>query len=207
MLVVSSPLERAELRTLIEADGNMRVVAEAADGDAALALAQDTRPNIAVIDHSLPDAPALGLAHLMGVKNLDTSILLYTDLNDADDILAAISDGVRAFVLKSRVQQHLLPALEALADDRPYWEGAVEDDLLDKLLESGPRPPPSNLSDREWQILQGAAEGRTNKEMAQSLGISAETVGAHRISMRRKLGFRNHADLVRYAALERIVPT
>ena len=207
MLVVSSPLERTELRTLIEAHGTMRVVAEAADGDAALALGQDTRPSIAVIDHSLPDTPALGLAHLMGVKLLDTSILLYTDLNNADDIVAAISDGVRTFVLKSRVQQHLLPALEALADGRPYWEDAVDDEVLDELLESAARPPPSNLSDREWQILQGAAEGRTNKEMAQSLSISAETVGTHRLSMRRKLGFRNHADLVRYAALERMVDT
>ena len=85
-----------------------------------------------------------------------------------------LREGVRAFVLKQGAQRHLLPALEALSDHRPYWEGAVGDELLEELLPVGPRPPPSSLSSMERQILQLTVEGHTATEIGEALGVTAE---------------------------------
>ena len=206
MLVVPTSIERAGLRAFLEEAGGTRVVAEASEGSEALRLAQDTEPDVAIIDSWLPDTTALGLVHFMRLKLLRTQALIYMDSCQRDFIVNAVREGVRAFVLKSKANKHLRRALEALAAGRPYWEGAVDGTILDELLESGPRPSPSKLSSREWQVLQLVAQGRSDKQVAYALGLSTKTVVSHRSKLRRKLGFRSKADLFRYAALERVVP-
>lgn len=206
MLVIPAAVERARLQSIIESDENLRIVAQASDGTSALSLAQESNPEVAIIESPLPDTDALGLVHLLGLKGLTPQVLLYTDQNGRDFVISAVREGVRAFVLKSQVQHHLLPALKALADNRPYWEDAIDDDVLDELLQRGPPPPPSTLSSREWQVLRLAAEGRSSKEMASALGASIETIETDRTRLRRKLGFRSRAELIRYAALPRTVP-
>ena len=103
-------------------------------------------------------------------------------------------------MMKSQVGKHLGPALRALADNRPYWEDAVDDGLLDELLERTPDPAHGVLTSREWQVLQMSADGRSAKDMARSLGLSHRTIECHRATLRRKLGFRRKAELVRYMA-------
>jgi DNA-binding NarL/FixJ family response regulator len=206
MLVIPAEVERARLQSIIESDENLRIVAQASDGTSALSLAQESNPEVAIIESPLPDTDALGLVHLLGLKGLTPQVLLYTDQNGRDFVISAVREGVRAFVLKSQAQHHLLPALKALADNRPYWEDAVDDNVLDELLQRGPPPPPSTLSRREWQVLRLAAEGHSSKEMASALGASIETIETDRTRLRRKLGFRSRAELIRYAALPRTVP-
>ena len=125
-------------------------------------------------------------------------VLLFTESCSREWLEVALREGVRAFVLKRKVETHLGAALRALSDNCPYWEQAVEDDELDSLLECGPRPPKTGLTSREWQILQLAAEERTAKEIAEVIGISPRTVDHFRRTMRRKMGFRTKADLARY---------
>jgi DNA-binding NarL/FixJ family response regulator len=201
LLAVPSEVERAGLRLMIEAESGCKVVAEAADGQSALALAEEHEPEIAVIDGSLADVSALGLVHFLSARCPGTQTLLYTEACDKGWTCVAIREGVRGFVLKSQAGTHLVPAIRALSDRCPYWIGAVDDDALDELLESGERPPRDALSAPEWQVLRMAAEEKTSKEMALTLGLPSETVERYRAQLRRRLGFRNRDDLIRYVAL------
>ena len=201
LLVVPSEVERAGLRLMIEAEAICDVIAEAANGKAALTLAEELEPDIAVIDCDLADVPALGLVHFLGIRCPGTQALLYTEDCGTEWTCAAVGEGVRGFVLKSQAGRHLAPAVQALSERRPYWIGAVDDEALDEMLEHGTRPPPGDLSSREWQVLQMAAEEKSSKEMARTLGIPFETVEYHRTQLRRRLGLRNQADLIRYVAL------
>jgi DNA-binding NarL/FixJ family response regulator len=200
MIVGPHEVERAGLRLLIRDDEDDYVVAEAASGQTALALARDFEPGIAIVDSSVADMPDLALIHFFTRDHPGVQILIYTERCSRDRTVVALREGVRAFVLKSQASKHLLPALRALADHRPYWEGAVDGDVLDELLGSGGRPLATSLTSREWQIVQMAAAGQTSKEMARSIGVSHRTIEAFRATVRRKLGFRNIADLTRYAA-------
>jgi DNA-binding NarL/FixJ family response regulator len=200
LIAVPFEVERAGLRLFIEADPQFQVVAEASQGQTALALARAIEPDIALIDGSISDVPALGLVHFLSHSCPGTQVLLYSDRCSRDWIEAALREGVRAFVMKAQVRKHLGPALRALADNRPYWEDAIDDALLDELLERTPNPAEGILTSREWQVLQMSAEGRTAKEMAKSLGLSHRTVECHRATLRRKLGFRRKAELIRYVA-------
>ena len=199
LVAVPVEVERAGL-SLMVADAGHQVVAEAADGQTALALAQERDPDIAIIDANIPDVPVLGLAHFFAQKCPGTQVTLYTESCSREWMLVALREGVRAFVLKREAGKHLAPALRALSDCRPYWEHAVDDALLDELLGCGPPPPTMGLTSREWQVLQMAAEERTTKEMARVLGIAPKTVTCFRTRLRRKMGFRSKADLARYVA-------
>jgi DNA-binding NarL/FixJ family response regulator len=194
LVVVPGEVERAGMRLLVEDAGHC-VVAEAADGSTALALAEKTEPDVALVDFTITDVPALALIHSITRKCPGTQTLLYTQECGRDWIELALREGVRAFVLKGQTSKHLAPALRALSDHRPYWEGAVKDELLDELLECGPRPA---LTSREWQILQMVEQELTSKEMARALGISPKTIECFRARLRRKLGLRSKADLFRY---------
>ena len=205
LLVVPSEVERAGLRLMIEAEGTHDVIAEAAHGQAALALAEKLEPDIAVIDSALADVPALGLVHFLSARCPGTQALFYTVTCGKDWTCAALREGVRAIVLKSKAGRHLGPALRALSDRRPYWIDAVDDETLDQFLERGARPAPSDLTSRELQVLEMAAHNKSSKEMAHTLGLSCRTVETHRRQLRRRLGIRNHADLVRYVLTEDIV--
>lgn len=197
LVTVPGEVERAGLCLLVK-DAGHRVIAEAANGQAALALAQEREPDVAIIDAKIPDVPTLGLVHFLSRKCPGLQVLLFTERCSMDWVEVALREGVRAFVLKRNVGKHLASALRALSDRRPYWQEAVSDELLDALLESGPQPPAETLTSREWQVLQLVAEERPTKEIARALGIAPRTVDHFRRTLRRKMGFRSKADLTRY---------
>lgn len=201
LVVANTPAERSGLRSIIDSHPGYRVVADAGDGHTALALASDEKPDVLIVaaDDSFPDITPLGLCHLFTRNHPRTQILVETSHNSRAWIVEALREGVRAFVLKQGAQRHLLPALEALSDHRPYWEGAVGDELLEELLPVGPRPPPSSLSSMERQILQLTVEGHTATEIGEALGVTAEAAERKRAGLRRKLGLKSVADLARYA--------
>lgn len=206
VIVVShSSIERAGLCSLIDSHPGYRVAAEADSGREALRLLQTAEADVAIIDYFLPDMTALSLSHFVTRKHPGIQILLYTEQADLDWVIQALREGARAFVSKDKIGAHLLPALAALADHRPYWNEAVGDEVLTELLEVKPPATKVALSSRELQVLQLTAEGHTRKEMADALGISHKTVESFLTTLKRKLGLRNIADLVRYAAKRNII--
>lgn len=205
MIVDDHDAVRRGLRSLIETRPNYQVVAEAPTGRAALAMAKELEPDIAILDYSLPELNGLDLSHQLKRAYPRLEILIYTMHDQEEVIIEVLRAGVRGFVLKSDTERHLIAALDALSIHRPYFSGAVSETLLEKFLESKPRPSASSLTHREREIVQLIAEGRINKEIAQLLNISVKTVETHRASAMHKLRLRTTADLVRYAIRNSII--
>jgi DNA-binding NarL/FixJ family response regulator len=196
---------RRGVRQLLETKPYYQVVGETADGRSALELARQTRPDIAILDYSIPELNGFDLAHALKREFPRIEILVYTMHDREEIIMDVLRAGVRGFVLKSDTEKHLLAALDALSIHRSYFSGAISDALLNQFLESKPASLASSLTHREREIVQQVAEGRINKEIAQRLNISVKTVETHRASAMRKLKLRTTADLVRYAVRNQLI--
>jgi DNA-binding NarL/FixJ family response regulator len=196
---------RRGIRQLLESKPYYQVVGEAANGREGLELARETRPDIAILDYSLPELNGLDLSHALKRELPRIEILLYTMHDREEIVIEVLRAGVRGFVLKSDAEKHLLAALDALSIRRSYFSGAISDTLLDQFLDSKPHPLASSLTHREREVVQQVAEGRINKEIAARLLISIKTVETHRASAMRKLKLRTTADLVRYAVRNQLI--
>src|SRR6185295_19745568 len=124
---------RRGVRQLLEATPYYQVVGEAADGRRGLELAQQTRPDIAIVDYSVPELNGLDLSHALKRELPRIEILLYTMHDREEIIMEVLRAGVRGFVLKSDTEEHLLAALDALSIRRPYFSGAISDTLLEQF--------------------------------------------------------------------------
>ena len=196
---------RRGVRQLLETKPYYQVVGEAPDGRSGLELAREVRPDIAIVDYSIPELNGLDLSHALKREFPRIEILLYTMHDREEIIMAVLRAGVRGFILKSDAERHLIAALDALSIHRPYFSGAISDALLHQFLDSKPQALASSLTHREREIVQQVAEGRINKEIAQRLNISVKTVETHRASAMRKLKLRTTADLVRYAVMNQLI--
>lgn len=197
---------REGVRRFLESRTDWRIVAEAGDGHEALQLARETRPDIAIIDYSLPSLDGLGLTRALKRELPLTEVLIYT-MHDREDVLAEVLQaGARGYVLKSDAGKHLIAAVEALSARRPYFSGAISETLLDHYLGSKHDAGESmTLSPREREVVQLIAEGKINKQIAHVLEISVKTVESHRSAAMHKLKLRTTAELVRYAVRNNIV--
>ena len=196
---------RRGVRQLLETKPYYQVVGEAPDGRSGLELAREVRPDIAIVDYSIPELNGLDLSHALKREFPRIEILLNTMHDREEIIMAVLRAGVRGFILKSDAERHLIAALDALSIHRPYFSGAISDALLHQFLDSKPQALASSLTHREREIVQQVAEGRINKEIAQRLNISVKTVETHRASAMRKLKLRTTADLVRYAVRNQLI--
>jgi DNA-binding NarL/FixJ family response regulator len=196
---------RRGIRQLLDSRPYYQVVGEAANGREGLQVARETRPDIAILDYSLPELNGLDLSHSLKREFPRIEILLYTMHDREEIVIEVLRAGVRGFVLKSDAEKHLLAALDALSIRRSYFSGAISDTLLDQFLDSKPHPLASSLTHREREVVQQVAEGRINKEIAARLLISIKTVETHRASAMRKLKLRTTADLVRYAVRNQLI--
>ena len=204
LIVIPRDIERRGLRLLVEQSARYEVVGEAVNGQTALVQALEAAPSIAILDHSLPDMTGLGLSHLLTHFSPRIEVLLYTTHLTEDGVIEALREGVRGFLLKSSAEQHLTAALDALSEHRPYWEGAIEEEVFARLV-GGPPRTSNGLSARERQVIQLVAEGHSTKEIAFMLNVTAKTVETYRLTLRRKLRLRTVADLIRYAIDHEII--
>ena len=196
---------RTGLRALIETRPGWKVVAEARDGLEALKAAETTKPDIVVLDYSMPVMNGLEVARQLRARPRRPEILIFT-MHDDDAILReAVLAGVRGYLLKSDAQGHLLEALETLARHEAYVSGQVSGTLLNALLKPGKLQDGTPLTVRERTVVQLIAEGRTSREICPILNIGIKTVETHRASAMRKIGAKSTVDLVRYAIRHRMV--
>jgi len=195
---------RSGLRTILQMRDHWQVVAEACDGKDAVSKALETKPDIAILDYSLPLLNGLQATRQIRARLPETEILIFsTHVSETlvHDILQA---GARGYLLKSDANSTLIEAVESLAAHKTFFTANVSETLLLSFIERRKRRA-SPLTDRERAILQLIAEGHTNRQIADILSISIKTVEAHRAGIMRKLHLSSSAALVRYAIRNKLV--
>ncbi|WOK35904.1 response regulator transcription factor [Sphingomonas sp. C3-2] len=197
---------RLGVRSVLSAHPDWRVVGEASDGREALEVIRSVRPDIAILDYSLPMMNGPELTRAIKKELPRTEILIFT-MHDREDVLSELlTAGARGYLLKSDATKHLIAAVEALSVKRPYFSGNVSQTLLDRFIEMAARETPANaLTPREREIVQLISEGRLNKEIAAILNLSIKTVETHRAAAMHKLDLKSTAELVRYAVRNNII--
>jgi DNA-binding NarL/FixJ family response regulator len=194
---------RSGLRALLEGRPGWEVVAEAHDGNEAVAEAIEKRPDVAIVDYSMPLMTGVEVARRMKEQQLATEILIFT-MHDSNVLaLQAFEAGARAFMLKSDANKMLLAAVESLIVHKPFYAGA----FLRKVESVANRRGDRNqmLSPREKTVVKLVAEGYSNKGMSLILNLSIKTTETHRAAAMRKLNIKSTAGLVRYAVRNKLV--
>jgi DNA-binding NarL/FixJ family response regulator len=194
---------RSGLRAILEAHANWEVVAEASDGKEAISKAIEAQPDIAVIDYSLPILNGTEVTRQIRARLPKTEVLIFTMHDNQALIEELLKAGARGYLLKSDAKANLIGAIEALAAHKPFFTANVSEALLKSYVE-GSKGAASPLTGRERTVVQLIAEGHSNKEIAQLLGISHKTVETHRAAVMRKLNLSSSAALVRYAIRNKI---
>jgi DNA-binding NarL/FixJ family response regulator len=196
---------RSGLCALLEAHVGWEVVAEARDGKSAVAGAIEKRPDIAIIDHSMPLMTGVEVTRRIRDQQLPTEILIFT-MHDSNALaLEAFRAGARAYLLKSDANKLLLAAVESLIVHKPFYAGAFSSEL--KAVSAGLGDRRQILSPREKTIVKLVAEGHSNKRVSAILNLSIKTTETHRAAAMRKLNVTSIAGLVRYAVRTRLVET
>jgi DNA-binding NarL/FixJ family response regulator len=193
---------RRGLRALLEQRAGWQVCAEAANGREAVERAAQHAPDVAILDMAMPELNGLEATRGIRRHSPNTEILLFTVVESRSLLRDVLVAGARGFVLKSEVERCIMDAVEALAVHRPYFSGALSNEVLDGYLRNatpGTAAQGELLTPREQEIAQRIAEGFSTKQIALRLGISAKTVETHRTALMRKIGAHSVADVVRYA--------
>jgi len=191
---------REGLRLLVDAQQDMRVIAEAGDGKLAVERACETKPNVVVLDLSMPGMNGLAATRSLHASLPATAIVTLTRHGDHAYVEQLFAAGVRGYVLKQSSSNELLAAIRCVASGETYVDPALRG-------EDGSWPRPRRhadtplITDRETSVLRLMAVGHSNKDIADGLGISVKTVEVHKANAMRKLKLRGRTDVVRYAAI------
>jgi len=194
---------RCGLRQLIEAQAGWEVVAEAGDGAEAIAKAVETKPDVAVLDYSMPLINGVETTRQIRACLPNTEVLIFSVYDCEVRIRDCLRAGARGYVLKSDVQREFIAAIELLATHRPFFTAKASEVLLDCVLSQCPNSPP--LCDREQRFVQLIADGRSYREIANLLHVSVSMVGNVRARLMRKLGLSSSAGIVLYAVRNGLV--
>ena len=202
-------LVRRGLKSLIEARPEWKVCDEAQSGREAVAKAEEKKPDIVILDISMPELNGMEAARRIKKVSPNSEILILS-VHYSDQLIKDILDvGVRGFIVKSDSDRDLIVALEALANHKPFFTSMATEVMLNNFQRPGSIPVPgghaSRLTSREREIVQLLSEGKSSKEVASSLGISVKTAETHRANVMRKLEIHSVSELVRYALRNQIV--
>ena len=195
---------RSGLCSILETRPDWEVVAEAADGKEAIIKAVETKPDVAVVDYSLPLINGIEVTRQIRRRLPSTEILIFT-MHDSEGLIEELlSAGARGFLLKTDAARHLLEAIKTLAAHKSFFTSGVSETLLKSFLRR-PSRSQSILTPREREIVQLIAEGYSNKQIGATLNLSFKTVETHRAAVMRKLNLPSAAELVRYAVRNQFV--
>ena len=193
---------RTGLRTLLKAEPTMELVGEATGGYEALEMVEKTRPDILLLDLSMPDLDGISVTRETKRRFPDVRIMILTVHEDQAMLREAIRAGASGYVLKQAAESELISAINVLMRGDMYVDPAMMRDLLREAVD---RPPKSSngaeepLTPRETEVLKYLVSGYTNRQIGEELNISVRTVEGHRANLSAKLGIQSRADFVRYA--------
>lgn len=190
---------RGGLRLLLERQPDMEVVAEAVDGVEALEAALASKPDVCVLDVSMPRMTGLQATRQIRAHLPRTAVLILSMHDDERYLFDALKAGAAGYVLKREVDHALLDAVRAVSRGEAFLTNAVERSMIRDWMQDGRVGPDEPLSPREQEVLKLIAEAHTNKQIAEILHVAEKTVESHRGNLLRKLGMRDRVELVRYA--------
>jgi len=202
-------LVRKGLRLLIESQEGMEVVGEACDGREALKLAGELKPEIAILDIAMPNLNGIDAAAQLAKRGDKVRVIILSMHSDESYVVRALDAGARGYLLKDSAEEDLVQAIRTVAQGRPYFSPAISATLLEDYIRTlhqrGLTDTYDLLTDREKEVLQLLAEGKSNKEVAALLNLSPYTVEPHRTNLMQKLNLHNTAEIVLYAVRKKII--
>ena len=197
------------MRSLLESEDSIEVVAEAADGLEALRLCEETHPDLLILDVAMPKLNGIDVAaRTQKLQPAPRAIMLSMHL-DESYVMRSLHAGARAYLLKDATDEDLLPAVRAVAAGKSFFSPAVSgvlaEEYVNELRERGLTDSYDLLTDREKEVLQLLAEGRSNKEVAVLLDVGVSTIETHRANLMQKLNLHSAAEIVLYAMRKRLI--
>jgi DNA-binding NarL/FixJ family response regulator len=209
LLADDHTLMRAGLRVLLERQPDLAVVGEAEDGRQTLQLVETLQPDVVVMDIAMPNLNGIEATAQIVKKNPKAGVIILSMHSDEAYLVRALSAGARGYLLKDSAEADLIRAVQAVSQGRPFFSPAISQTLLEdyvrRLQQENLQDSYDLLTDREKEVLQLLAEGRSNKEAAALLSLSLYTVETHRANLMQKLGLHNTAEIVLYAVRKKII--
>lgn len=200
----------AGLERMIAAQPDMEVCGLAGSGTAALEQALALTPDVVILDMNMSGLNGLETTRVIRKELPGTEVLLFTGVETDDLMRGAFLSGAKSFILKSDARTHLLDAIRALGQHKPFFTNKVSEVIFSRLIRPGREPeaaglPPSRLTPHEYEIVRRLALGDSNRDVATRLGVNLRTAEGHRAALMRKMNFESLADLVRYAVRNGII--
>ena len=200
---------RAGLKTLLERSSDIQVIGEACDGREAVKLAEELNPQVVVMDITMPHLNGIDATAQILRRNPQISVIILSMYSDEAFLLRSLNAGIRGYLLKDSAELDLERAVRAVAQGKCFFSPSIAqmlaEDYTRALQQKSLQDTYDLLTEREREILQMLAEGKSNKEVAAILNVSTYTVDTHRAHIMQKLGLHNTAELVLYAVRKKII--
>ena len=209
MLADDHGIVRKGLRFLLERQSEMEVVGEAGNGREAVKMAEQLRPDVIIMDIAMPQLNGIEATAQIVKRNPEVGIIILSMYSDEGYLMRTLTAGAKGYLLKDSADADLVRAVQAVATKRPFFSPGIAktllEDYLRQLQQKGLEDSYDLLTEREKEILQLLAEGKTNKEVAALLNLSPYTVETHRTNIMQKLDLHKTAELVLYAVRKKII--
>ncbi len=200
---------RKGLRLQLEQRKEFEVAGEASDGREAVRMAEELRPDVVIMDIAMPNLNGIEATVQMLKRKADMRVIILSMHSDQSYLTRALSAGVKGYLLKETADLDLGRAVESVAQGKVFFSPSIATTLLEdymrQLQQRGLQDSYDLLTDREKEILQLLAEGKSNKEVASALNLSTYTVETHRTHIMQKLNLHNAADIVLYAVRKKLI--
>jgi DNA-binding NarL/FixJ family response regulator len=209
LLADDHPIVRQGMRDLLDAEAGFSVVGEAEDGLQAVQMAEQLKPDVAIVDMMMPRLNGLEAIRQITARVPQTRCIVLSMQSADPYIVQALKAGASGYILKDSAPAEVVNAIRQVLSGRRYLSPQLSEKLIDLFvakIETDALDPYNTLTSREREILQLAAEGLSNNSISEQLSISARTVEQHRRSMMHKMGFNNQTDLIRFALKRGILP-
>jgi len=200
---------RKGLRLQLEQHSDFEVVGEAADGRKAVQLAGELQPGVVLMDIGMPNMNGIQACNQIVRDHPDTGVIILSMYSDEEYLLRALNAGARGYLMKECAEGELDQAVLAVAQGKSYFSPAIQtalrEEYVRQLRQRGAEDSYELLTEREKEVLQLLAEGKSNKEAAVALDCAVNTVATHRMRLMQKLDLHSSAEIVLYAVRKRII--